>query len=404
MLNVLYVDLNSFFASAEQQLRPELRGLPVGVLPVLAESTCCIAASIEAKRFGVKTGTGVRAARTLCPDIRFVHARPAEYVRLHHAIVAAVDSCLPVAAVHSIDEMSCDLFGREREPERARRSAQCIKRAIRRQAGDWLRCSIGLAPNRYLAKLASDMQKPDGLVLLDEPDLPQALLGLKLEDFCGIGPRMAQRLRRAGIGDVAALYAASAQRLRAAWGGIEGERMHALLRGQEAPVAPGRRASISHSHVLPPALRRWELALAVMYRLLHKAATRLRHHGLLAGGLSVHVSLRDDAGWEARAQFAPHADTLSFIHALGQLWQDHPAAAGPPLKVGLVLHELHPASGQSRDLFALAEGAALDAAVDRINQRFGPQAVYFGGAHAARQSAPMRIAFSHIPRPELEDA
>jgi DNA polymerase-4 len=306
-----------------------------------------------------------------------------------------------VAAVHSIDEMSCELFGREREPERARRSAQCIKRAIRRQAGGWLGCSIGIAPNRYLAKLASDMQKPDGLVLLDEPDLPQALLGLKLEDFCGIGPRMALRLQRAGIGDVAALYAASSLRLRAAWGGIEGERMHALLRGREAPVAPSRRASISHSHVLPPALRTWELAQAVMYRLLHKAATRLRHHGLLASSLSLHVSRRDTGDWEARARFAPHADSLSFIHALGQLWEGHPAA-GPPVKVGLVLWDLCPASGQSRDLFAPAQAPALDAAVDRINQRFGPQAVYFGGAHAARQAAPMRIAFNHIPQPELE--
>jgi DNA polymerase-4 len=402
MLNTLYVDLNSFFASVEQQLRPELRGQPVGVLPVLAESTCCIAASIEAKRCGVKTGTGVREARTLCPGIRFVHARPGEYVRVHHAIIAAVDSCLPVAAVHSIDEMSCELFGREREPERARRSAQCIKRAIRRQAGDWLSCSIGIAPNRYLAKLASDMQKPDGLVLLDEPDVPQALLGLKLEDFCGIGPRMAQRLQRAGIGDVAALYAASSARLRAAWGGIEGERMHALLRGRESPAAHARRASISHSHVLPPALRHWNLAQAVLYRLLHKAAVRLRHLGLLAGGLSLHVSLRDAAGWEARAQFAPHADTLSFIHALGQLWAQHPAA-GLPVKVGLVLSELCPAEGQSRDLFAPAQAPALDVAVDRINQRFGPQSVYFGGAHAARQAAPMRIAFNHIPQPALED-
>ena len=90
-LRSLYVDFDSYFASVEQQLRPELRGKPIGVVPVMAETTCCIAASYEAKRFGVKTGTRVSDARKLCRNIKFVEARPAVYVEYHHKLVEAVE-------------------------------------------------------------------------------------------------------------------------------------------------------------------------------------------------------------------------------------------------------------------------------------------------------------------------
>src|SRR5262245_20244500 len=115
-LNYLFVDMNSYFASVEQHERPELRGRPVAVVPVKAETTCCIAASYEAKRFGVKTGTMVRDARQMCPELCVVEARPRRYVETHHRIVEAVESCLPVATVMSIDEMICKLLGGEREP------------------------------------------------------------------------------------------------------------------------------------------------------------------------------------------------------------------------------------------------------------------------------------------------
>src|SRR6478736_2059806 len=171
-LRYLYVDMNSYFASVEQQLRPELRNRPVAVVPVVAETTCCIAASYEAKAFGVKTGTGVAEARQLCPAIRFVEARPREYVQMHHRLVAAVDSCVPVHAVKSIDEMICRLAREHREPEGGIRLGQEVKAAIRRSVGEYVRCSIGLAPNRTLAKMAADMQKPDGLTVIRTAELP----------------------------------------------------------------------------------------------------------------------------------------------------------------------------------------------------------------------------------------
>src|SRR5476651_775544 len=179
-LRVLVIDFNSFFASVEQQEQPALRGRPMAVLPVMTDSTCCIAATYEAKRFGIKTGTKVSEARQRCPDIILVEARPSLYVEYHHRLIAIVDSCLPVTQVRSIDEMSCALRGRWREPETALGLARDIKARIARTVGEHMRSSIGIAPNPFLAKTASDMQKPDGLVLIDEPDLPECLFPLQL--------------------------------------------------------------------------------------------------------------------------------------------------------------------------------------------------------------------------------
>ena len=212
-LRYLYVDMNSYFASVEQQLRPELRNRPVAVVPVVAETTCCIAASYEAKAFGVKTGTGVAEARQLCPGIRFVEARPREYVQMHHRLVDAVDSCVPVHAVKSIDEMICGLAREHREPEGGIRLGQEVKAAIRRAVGEHVRCSIGLAPNRTLAKIAADMQKPDGLTVIRTAELPARLFPLALRDLPGIGPRMERRLLSHGITTVEQFCRLSVERL-----------------------------------------------------------------------------------------------------------------------------------------------------------------------------------------------
>ena len=132
----LFIDMNAFFASVEQQDRPELRDQPVAVVPTLVETTCCIAASYEAKRWGVQTGVSVREARQLCPELHLVGARPALYVHTHRRILEAIETCLHVDAVHSIDEFACRLLGEEQQPERAILIAQQIKLAIARDVGD----------------------------------------------------------------------------------------------------------------------------------------------------------------------------------------------------------------------------------------------------------------------------
>lgn len=395
-LNTMFIDMNAYFASVEQQFRPELRGLPVAVVPVLADSTCCIAASYEAKRHGIKTGMLVREARRCCPRLCVVEARPALYVRVHHRIVAAVENCLHVEMVHSIDEMSCRLMRGQREPEPAAALARQVKEKIRGEVGEVLRCSIGLAPNVFLAKVASDMQKPDGLVIIRREELPHKLHSLALTDLPGIGSRMERRLLACGIDSVAQLCALSAEQLEGVWESIVGRRWWHWLRGDEVEMAPVRPRSIGHSHVLPPELRNPDDAWAVLLRLLHKAAARMRSHDFWTTQLMVHAVIGNRQRWHLRARVGLSQDTLSLAETMAGLWRQRPS--GRPLQVGVVLEGLVEGRLATIPLFPEErKRVRLSRAMDDINMRFGENAVYLAGIHHARQAAPMRIAFTSIP-------
>ena len=407
-LRSLAVDFNSFFASCEQQERPELRGRPLGIVPVLAETTCCIAASHAAKARGVKVGTGLAEARALCPDIRLVPQRPAVYIGYSRRLRAIIESCLHIREVRSIDEVECDLTATFAPRAKALAVAREIKARIAREIGPCLTSSIGIGPNWMLAKMATDLQKPDGLVVIDDADLPQRLLGLKLQDFPGIGANMEFRLRARGIDTVAKLYAAPKAVLRGVWGGIEGERMHARLRGAAIPLPVEKNQTIGHSHVLPPCLRTGPKSLAVLHRLVQKAALRLRHSGHYAGALGLTLDFYDALHWSDELRFNETQDTLRFTEALNRLWARRPAALQrrAPFRVGVVLTRLRLPGGSTPDLFHQARDEArgrLHRAVDTLNQTFGHGSVYFGGAHGVQAAAPMRISYTCIPEPELEE-
>lgn len=409
-LRSLFIDFNSYFASVEQHEAPALRGRPVAVAPVAAETTCCIAASYEAKAFGVKTGTQVREARRLCPDIVICLARPELYVQWHHRLMATIDRAIPLGHIGSIDEVACELVGRQCRREVAEQVARQVKAEIAAAApGGAIRCSIGIAPNAWLAKTASDMQKPDGLIVIEQADLPHVLHRLELRDLCGIGPSMHRRLEAHGIHTVAQLTVASKHLLRHAWGSIEGERMWGLLRGQWLPQVETTRGSIGHSHVLGPELRNAVAARSVLVKLLAKAAMRLRREQMLAGALAVRIRyLGHDERWKDNIAFDPTDDSRELLHLLSHMLGDRrkrghglpgPARA-VPLSVSVTLHRLVERAQSSGSLFA-PNGRAhrIDTVVDRINAKYGHNKVYFGSMQTAlaHDAAPMRIPFSHIP-------
>ncbi len=401
-LRALLLDFNSYFASVEQHLRPELRGRPLGVLPVLAETSCCIAASREAKRFGVKTGTGVVDARRLCPEIAFVQARPRVYVEMHHRLMDVVDTVIAVSEVLSIDEVACDLTGSWQQERVIRDLAGEVKTKLREQVSEVLTCSIGIGPNRFLAKTASNMQKPDGLVVIRPEDLPDCLFRLKLNDLNGIANAMLERLARHGIHTVEALCRAERAHLRRVWGGVEGERMYDRLRGVDVVLPPSKRSSLGHSHVLPPHLRFDAGAFSVLSKLTQKAALRLRAEGYLAGRLGLRVSYRKHADWGVETRFAPMRDTLACLRLLAALWAERPRRR-EPIKVGMVFGDLVANDKVSLPLFPDgSRNPGLDTALDRIRVKFGAEALYFGGAFLAQEEAPMRISFTHIPDLKLE--
>jgi DNA polymerase IV len=405
LLNALYVDFNSYFASVEQQLQPQLRGKPFGVLAVMAETTCCIAASNEAKVFGIKTGTMVRDARKLCKDIQFVEARPPMYVDLHHKLIALVESCTHVEKVLSIDEMLCKLTGSQKNKENALQLAEKIKQTIY-QHYPYIRCSIGIAPNTFLAKTASNMQKPDGCVVIEQDEIPHKLFPLKLRALNGIGAQMEARLNRYKIHTVEQLYALNRDQLRSAWGSIEGERYYDKLRGIEPYYVKNARSSLGHSHVLPPDQRNKDSAKAVMHRLLQKAAMRMRDYGLLTTRISIKVKLRDYPSFYGESSISATDSTLSLIQSLETLWQRYPQHAAEPIAVGVSFSGLTNANEVAYDLFAEKPTEAekkLNKALDILNLKYGKNTVYFAGAHQALKSAPMRIAFNHIPDLVIEE-
>ena len=402
-LRYLFVDFNSYFASVEQQTRPELRGKPVAVVPMMAETTSCLAASYEAKRFGVKTGTLVREAKALCPGLILVEAQHKLYIEFHHKLFQAVDSCIPVHRVLSVDEMACELTGSQQQRDKAVSIATQIKETIAQTVGTELRSSIGIAPNLFLSKTASDMQKPNGLVVIEEKDLPHCLYRLELEDLTGIGRNMKKRLLQNGITTVKELCSSDKTRLRKVWGGIEGERMYAKLRGETVYDSPTHKSTVGHSHVLPPSLRTNEKAFAVLNRLLQKAAMRLRNYGYTAGGLYAGVRYLNGAKWRNEMTFDFTQDTIQLLNALTTMWERKPHIPSRPLKVSVTLFRLNETKNVTLSLFNFSKSTPeFNAAMDKLNLRYGKNTVYFGGAHSALESAPMRIAFNHVPDLEIE--
>jgi len=405
LLNALYVDFNSYFASVEQQLQPELRNKPIGVLAVMAETTCCIAASYEAKAFGIRTGTMVRDARKLCKDIIFVEARPPLYVEYHHKLIEIVESCTHVEEVRSIDEMVCKLTGSQRIKENALKLAEKIKKEINKQY-EYLRCSIGIAPNTYLSKVASNMQKPDGCVVIELDELPDKLYPLKLRDLNGIGRQMEARLNRYKIDTVQKLYALNRNQLRNAWGSIEGERLYDKLRGLEPYYVKNSRSSLGHSHVLPPEQRNQIGAKAVLHRLLQKAAMRMRSYELLTSHINIKVKFRNHASFYAESAISATDNTLTLSESLETLWKQYPAHNDPPIAVGVSFSRLLSLDDVAQDLFAEKPTSAqqrLNKALDTLNLKYGKNTVYLAGAHEALKDAPMRIAFNHIPDMIIEE-
>ncbi len=410
-LRWLFLDLNAYFASVEQQENPELRGKPIIVAPGGHDTTVAIAASYEAKARGVNTLMPVWEARARCPDIVVVNPRHELYVDYHARIVAEIERHIPVTKVCSIDEVACRLLDNENDEASAHALALRIKAGIRGHVGDWLRCSIGLAPNRLLAKLATDMQKPDGLIVLRAEELPQRLYALPLTAIAGIGAKMAARLAKDGVNDIEQYCARRPKDAGHAYGGRDGDRLWYALHGVELPEKRSEMRSVGHSHVLSPRHRASDPARLTARRLAMKAAARIRRKGVTARLLVLHARLEDGGKWRGSIKLPATDDSFQVIARLDALWPKLVAEASRPLKlrmVGVALTNLAPSAGGQGSLFAalapdheLARGvrtAALSRALDRINSRFGKNAVSLGPLTGGRiDRVGTSIAFGRIP-------
>jgi DNA polymerase-4 len=414
-LRWLFLDLNSYFASVEQQLQPSLRGRPVIVAPVGSDTTVAIAASVEAKRYGIKTGTPVWEAKQRCRELVVTPARHDRYVQFHEAIVAEIERHIPVTRVCSIDEVACRLLDNENAREDAIALATRIKAGIRANVGECLTSSVGIAPNRLLAKLASDLKKPDGLVVFEGHELPQALFGVALREIVGIGPATERRLSRDGINDVAELCARTPRAAGGAWGGRDGDRLWFLLHGIDLPDKATQSRTVGHSHVLSPGRRGPEPVRLTARRLALKAASRLRRKGYRARLLVLHAKFEDSKDrWQCSARLPATQDSFTVLGYLDRLFpQLREAGRARPggfrmRMVGVTLAEIEAADAEQGSLFALlppddplareTRGLALSHAMDRINERWGRNAVSVGPLNGGRlDRIGTKIAFGRIP-------
>lgn len=160
-LNWLYFDLDSYFATIEQHLDPNLQHKPIAIVPLMSDSTCAIAVSFEAKQMGVKTGTKIYEAKRLCPELICVQAHSNIYTKYHCLIFAEINKYFCIDHIFSIDEGACKLTGKQSQEEIALLLAAQIKEGIK-NIGEYITCSIGIAPNRYLAKIATTIKNQMG--------------------------------------------------------------------------------------------------------------------------------------------------------------------------------------------------------------------------------------------------
>jgi DNA polymerase-4 len=415
-LKWLFLDLNSYFASVEQQDRPALRGKPIAVVPMMTDATCAIAASYEAKLYGIKTGTKIFEAKRMCPGLICVMARHNIYVDYHHRVLEETVRHTPIDKIWSIDELSSRLPPGKRDPEKAADVARRIKDGIWKNVGQHINCSIGIAPNSLLAKIATDMKKPNGLVIIRQEDLPGPLLDLKLTDIPGIGANMERRLIRAGITSMKALLETSPKHLRKIWGSVQGERMWYWLHGYDFNAPETGNVMIGHSRVLDPDLRIPEKTRQMARRLLVKATYRLRRKGYYASTLALGLRTIEGFKWTDEIRLpSPARDPFTFLQALDTLWNRMSEDLGnvPGVrfkKVSTLLTGLRTQEQITEDLLETgrddlikqrAKREALAKALDHLQTKYHKEAVCVGiQPKTLAGHVGTKIAFSRVPERE----
>ena len=403
----LYLDFDSFFASVEQQVHPQLRGRPIGVVPFAnAEHTCVIACSREAKAYGVKNVMDIYEARELCPEIVFVPQSPDLYRRAHNALLSEISAVIPIDAVKSIDELTCRLAPSQRDDPRA--LGLKIKKRIADNIGPFITSSIGFAANRQLAKMACKAGKPNGNCAWHPDDMPAPLLKLSLQDVPGIGERMERKLARSGIVTIAGFLALQAKHARKLWGNVTGERLWYALHGYDIQTPPSQRGMCGHGRVLPPGYRTLEQARSASRLLLVKAARRIRRDGWNAGRLWLWLDCRNDTLNRSAWLPAVH-DDQAVLSALEGLWREVRDTAPRDIRIhrlGVALLDLTLAGQRQLDVFLNDDDERrkwedLTDSVDRLNRKYGKTLVSVGewspppGGYAGG-----KINYTRIPRVE----
>lgn len=400
---VMHVDLNSCFASVEQQANPLLRGKPIVVAAYTTGGGCILAASREAKVLGVATGMRVREGKALCPSLIVLPSDPEKYRFINHKLVALLSSYTSDFLVKSIDEMVLNFSNGYHMIKIAKE----IKQRIKAEIGEWLTVSIGIAPNRYLAKVASGLHKPDGLDVIDGQNIENVLGSMKLEDLCGIKEGYGRRLRAAGINTPLEFFQKDALALKRAFGSVVGFSWWMRLHGYEEEDAASARQSADYgepqqktfgqSYAFSKPYTPEEAGLhQVLTQLIAKMGRRIRAVGFTAGGIHISCLFSDHMYWNhgAKQSVALFSDR-DFYCAAKTLLLQSPVKPVRILAVGAFLlskTEHHQQSFFDTDTAKIQLTEALDA----IHNRWGDFVVTPARMLGMEHKVLDRIAFGGV--------
>lgn len=391
---VMHIDLNSCFATVEQQARPMLRGRPVAIVNRRTEHTSIVTASYEAKARGVVLGMTVKEAKRLCPDLVPLESDPPKYRFVYHKLMDIMRDYSPVFSMKSIDEGVID-FAKSSEAIKSRDMVEIaleIKQRLRDEIGCAMRCNIGIAPNRFLAKTAAGMNKPDGLNIIDANNLREVMGKLELEDLTGIARRNAHRLNMVGIYTPLQFLDAPSEVLeRVVFKSICGVQWHQRLRGWEVDDVTHDLKTCGRQYVLESRDLTREQVAQRLHHLCEAVGRKLRSQNKCARGVGIYVRMHGVTGldesngrWGRWGSYwhEKHLAPLPFysdaaIYAIAaRLFARAPE--GAMREIGIHCYHLHDDTGDQLSLFGdeLAREQHITWAVDEINGRYGERTIH----------------------------
>lgn len=319
---IFHIDMDSFFATVEQQANPLLRGKPIVVSGKEGSRSVIVASSKEAKRFGVKTGMLHKESRQYCPNLIFVEPDGDKYNYFHHEFIKIFKKFTDKVEVFSIDEAFLDMTGFVKSDKEAEIIGQKIKVLIKQNLGEWITCSVGVAENKLLAKLASEMKKPDGFFIINCKNLNQVLTSIKLTDFCGIGLRLEQRLLNLGVNTIKKLQEYPLSILVEEFGCSLGNRLKEMSFGRdESVVIPDNKAekikSVGRSHTISHDSWNKEKILTVLLHLCEKVGYELRRKNMQGKTVVIYFRYTDFEYVSFRLTLSGYTDDTLKIFEIG---------------------------------------------------------------------------------------
>jgi len=394
---ILHIDLNSCFATVEQQARPLLRGRPLGVTNRLTRNACVVAASYEAKAHGVKVGMTFSEARLLCPDLIMVETDPPKYHYVYKKLVGIMRSYSPNIGMKSIDEGVIDFHGTRQNINKRPLAVigQEIKQRLREEVGCWMKCNIGIAPNRFLAKTAASLHKPDGLDIITYKNLRQTLGTMKLTDLTGIAERNQARLNAAGIyTPIQFLDAPSPVLSRKVFHSVCGDDWYRRLRGWEVDAAEHDTKTIGRQFVMDDYAASEEKVRNRLAHLCESTGLKMRTKGYCARGISLYIQYKTGDAWHSRQAFKSTFYTTPEIFRRAMLLFNQHPRHDYIVMLSVSCYLLEPSTtNQMSILEEVNKEMFLTEAIDEINDRYGNYTVTFANSLGANREIKQKIPF-----------